>query len=55
MAGDVIYKPYRDVQPLVEAIENMSQYYIERGVDIFKEAISGTSFTIGRGKINEMC
>ena len=27
--------------PLLTAIENMSTYYIERGVDIFKEAISG--------------
>ena len=40
---DTICNPHRDVQPLIEAIENMSQYYIERGVDIFKEAISGTS------------
>ena len=30
-----------DVKPFIEAIENMTQYYIQRGVDIFKCAISG--------------
>ena len=34
---------FRDVQPFVEAIENLKRYYIERGVDIFKDAISGIS------------
>ena len=30
-----------DVKPFIEAIGNMTQYYVERGVDIFKCAISG--------------
>ena len=30
-----------DVTPFVEALENFSQYYVDRGVDIFKDAISG--------------
>ena len=30
-----------DVAPFVEALENFSQYYVDRGVDIFKDAISG--------------
>ena len=32
-----------DVKPFIEAIGNMTQYYIQRGVDIFKNAISGNS------------
>lgn len=28
--------------PLLDAVENMCGYYITRGVDIFKEAVSGS-------------
>ena len=30
-----------DVQPFLEALENLSQYYIHRGVDPFKDGMSG--------------
>ena len=30
-----------DVQPFLVALENMTQYYKDRGVDVFKEAVSG--------------
>jgi len=30
-----------DVQPFLEALEHMSCYYTERGVDVFKDAVSG--------------
>lgn len=30
-----------DTQPFVEALNNFNQYYIDRGVDIFKDSISG--------------
>ena len=31
----------RDVVPFLDAIENMTEYYISRGVDVFKQAVSG--------------
>ena len=34
----------RDVEPFIEAVQNMTEYYEQRGVDIFKEAISGKIF-----------
>jgi len=30
-----------DVEPLLEALQNLAQYYVDRGVDVFKDAISG--------------
>ncbi|KAL5265864.1 hypothetical protein ACHWQZ_G002033 [Mnemiopsis leidyi] len=39
--GDFLaYYNNRDVEPFLEAVENMVEYYEVRGVDIFKEAIS---------------
>ena len=32
---------YRDVEPFLEAVDNLTTYYCERGVDILKQAISG--------------
>ena len=32
---------FSDVAPFLEAVENMWTYYETRGVDIFKEAVSG--------------
>ena len=32
---------FSDVVPFLEAVENMCTYYETRGVDIFKEAVSG--------------
>ena len=32
---------FSDVLPFLEAVENMCTYYETRGVDIFKEAVSG--------------
>ena len=30
-----------DTLPFLESLRNFTQYYIDRGVDVFKEAISG--------------
>ena len=35
----------QDVKPFLEAIDNMIVYYRKRGVDIFKQAISGKLFS----------
>ena len=32
---------YSDVEPFLEAVQNMTDYYEDRNVDIFKQAISG--------------
>ncbi len=34
-----------DVVPFLEALNNLSKYYEDRGVDLFKESVSGTCFT----------
>ncbi|XP_063687079.1 uncharacterized protein LOC134820563 [Bolinopsis microptera] len=39
-ADFLAYYNNRDVEPFLQAIENQTQYYEERGVDIFKQAIS---------------
>ena len=32
---------FRDVVPFLDAVQNMTVYYTTRGVDVFKQAISG--------------
>ena len=32
------------MEPFLEAIENMTEYYVHRGIDVFKQAISGSNF-----------
>lgn len=41
----LIFYNNRDVQPFLAALDNLTRYYVDRGVDIFKEAISGFTFT----------
>ena len=42
----LIYYNNLDVKPFIEAIKNMMSYYTQRGVDIFKDAISGNMIFI---------
>ena len=37
----LIYYNNLDVKPFIDALENMTNYYTERGVDVFKDAVSG--------------
>ena len=30
-----------DTKPFIEALENLSRYYVDRGVDVFKDGVSG--------------
>ena len=30
-----------DVEPFIRALENMTRYYTDRNVDLFKDAVSG--------------
>ena len=30
-----------DVKPFMTALHNLSQYYTDRGADVFKDAVSG--------------
>ena len=43
----LIYYNNLDTEPFIEALENLTSYYFDRGVDVFKDAISGT-----RGPLN---
>ena len=42
----LIYYNNLDVKPFIDALENMTNYCTERGVDVFKDAVSGECSSI---------
>ena len=44
-----------DTQPFIDALETFCQYYVDRGIDVFKEAISGYYFNFDITVLNLIC